>query len=75
MRNWAAVRRGRAGGIKSGAADMGAAHEDGCAAFRYEAAGRVGGQDRLTRTGRAAARTGGSARTGGGANGRVLRRG
>ena len=69
MRTWAAVRRGRAGGSKAGAADMGVAHEDGCAAFMYEAAGRVGGQDRLTRTGRAAARTGG------GENGRVVRRG
>ena len=69
MRIWTTVRRGQAGGSKAGAADMGAAHEDGCAAFMYEAAGRVGGQDRLTRTGRAAARMSG------GENGRVVRRG
>ena len=41
MRTWAAVRRGRAGGSKAGAADMGAAQEDGCAAFRHKAVGRV----------------------------------
>ena len=69
MRTMVAVRRGRAGWSKAGVADIGAAHEDGCVAFRYEAAGRGRGQERLTRTGRAAARTGGSARTGSGENG------